>query len=153
MKAHFQKLIKLFTITALLAGAFSFTSYAGGDVYEIYLNDKLICRQTYKILNGSTDLHLSKLNVNDKLVIKYSHCGVQGESRSIVIRDENNSILKKWEFTNATTNQSVMVIPVKELLNLKVKNPSLKLYYSAKQLPQGRMLAAITLNEKEVAKE
>lgn len=153
MKTYFKKIMKLFVITAMFAGAFSFTSFAGGDVYEIYLNDKLICKQTYKALDGSTDLHLSKLNANDRLVIKYSHCGVQGKNRSIVIKDENNNIIKEWKFTDTKSNQSVMVIPVKELLSLNIKKPLLKLYYSAKQLPQGRMLAAITVGEKEVAKK
>lgn len=153
MKTYFQKIMRLFVITALFAGAFSFISFAGGDVYEIYLNDKLICKQTYKVLDGSTDLHLSKLNANDRLVIKYSHCGVQGNSRNIVIKDENNNIIKEWKFTDTKSNQSVMVIPVKELLDLKSKNSTLKLYYSAKQLPQGRMLAAIKVSEKEVAKK
>lgn len=153
MKTYFQKIMKLFIITAMFAGAFSFTSFAGGDVYEIYLNNKLIYTQTYKMASGTNDLRLSKLNANDKLVIKYSHCGVQGNSRSIVIKDENNNILKEWKFTDAKNNQSVMTIPVKELLALKTKNSTLKLYYSAKQLPDGRMLAAITVGEKEVAKQ
>ncbi len=143
--------MKLFAITALFTGAFSFTSFAGGDVYEIYLNDKLVCRQAYKLLNGSTDLHLGKLNANDRLIVKYSHCGVQGSGRSIVVKDENNNIIKEWKFTDTKSNQSVMQIPVKELLDLKIKHSTLKLYYSAKQLPEGRMLAAITVSEKELA--
>ena len=153
MKTYFQKITKLFVITAMFAGAFSFTSFAGGDVYEIYLNDKLVCRQTYKVLDGSTDLQLGKLNAGDRLVIKYSHCGVQGNNRSIVVKDENNNIIKEWKFSDTKSNQSVMQIPVKDLLNLKTKNSTLKLYYSAKQLPNGRMLAAITVGEKEVAKK
>ena len=152
MKTHVQqKLAKSLILTALLFSLFSFTGFAGGDVYEIYLNDKLVCKESYKSLSGSKGLHLDKLNVNDRLVIKYSHCGVTGENRSIVVKDENNNIIKEWKFTDAKNNQSAMQIPVKELLALKAKNGSLKLYYSAKQMPEGRMLTAIQLDDKKVA--
>jgi len=152
MKTHVQqKFAKSFILTALLTGLFSFTGFAGGDVYEIYLNDKLVCKESYKLLSGSKELHLDKLNANDRLVIKYSHCGVTGENRSIVVKDENNNIIKEWKFTDTKTNQSAMEIPVKELLALKAKNGSLKLYYSAKQMPEGRMLTAIKLDDKKVA--
>lgn len=152
MKKYFQqKLIKLLLLTSMLVGIFSFTTFAGGDTYEIYLNDKLICKQQYKLLTGSTDFHLAKLNANDRLVIKYTHCGEVGKNRSIVIKDENGNIIKEWKFTDTQSNQSVMVIQVKDLLALKTKDASVKLYYSAKQLPEGRMLAAITIDEKTLA--
>ncbi len=146
-----QKLMKLAILTTVFSGLLSFACLAGGDVYEIYLNDKLVYKQEYKQVSGSNNLHLGDLNMNDKLVIKYSHCGVTGQDRSIVIKDENGKIIKEWKFTEAKNNQSVMVIPVKELLDLKAKTASLKLYYAAKQLPEGRMLASITLDEKKVA--
>jgi len=152
MKKHFQqKLARLFIITVMVACIFSFKSFAGGDVYEIYLNDKLICKQQYKTLTGSTEFHLGKLNASDRLVIKYSHCGEVGKNRSVVIKDERGNIVKEWKFTDAQNNQSVMVIPVKDLLALKTKDASIKLFYSAKQLPEGRMLAAIIIDEKSIA--
>lgn len=145
-----QKSIMLLLLTIMMAGAFSFKSFAGGDAYEIYLNNKLVCRQQYKLSVGSKDLHLGKLNANDRLVIKYSHCGEIGKSRSIVVKDEKNNIIKEWKFTDTDNNQSVMSIPVKELLALTTKDVSLKLCYSAKQLPEGRVLAAITIDDKKV---
>ena len=152
MKKYFQqKKVKLLLLTVMLLSVFCFKSFAGGDVYEIYLNDKLICKQQYKLLTGSTDFHLGKLNSNDRLVIKYSHCGEVGKNRSIVIKDEKGNTIKEWKFTDVQNNQSIMVIPVKELLALKANDASLKLYYSAKQLPEGRMLAAITLDQKTLA--
>jgi len=151
MKKSFQqKLWKPLIATTMLAGLFSLTAFAGGDVYEIYLNDKLVCRETYKTVSGSKELHLDKLNANDKLVIKYSHCGAVGKNRSIVIKDEKNNIIKEWKFTDGQ-NSSVMQIPVKELLSLKANNTSLKLYYSAQQMPEGKMLTAIKIDNKKVA--
>jgi hypothetical protein len=74
MKTHVQqKLAKSFILTALFFSLFSSAGFAGGDVYEIYLNDKLVCKESYKSLSGSKELHLDKLNANDRLVIKYSH--------------------------------------------------------------------------------
>lgn len=134
----------------MLTSLFSFTCFAGGDVYEIYLNDKLVCKESYKLISGSKELHLGKLNASDRLVIKYSHCGVTGNSRSIVVKDENNNIIKEWKFTDTKSNEASMQIPVKELLDLKTKNGSLTLYYSAKQMPEGKMLTAIKLDDKKV---
>jgi len=152
MKTHVQqKLAKSFILTALLTSLFSFTSFAGGDVYEIYLNDKLVCQASYKQFTGSKELHLGKLNANDRLVIKYSHCGVTGQDRSIVVKDENDNIIKEWKFIDAKNNQSAMQIPVKELLDLNAKNGSIRLFYSAKQMPEGRMLTAIKLDGKKLA--
>ena len=152
MKTHVQqKLARSFILTALLASLVSFTGFAGGDVYEIYLNNKLVCRESYKQLTGSKELHLDKLNANDRLVIKYSHCGVTGQNRSIVVKDENDNIIKEWKFADTKNNQSAMQIPVKELLDLNAKNGSIRLFYSAKQMPEGRMLTAIKLDDKKVA--
>jgi hypothetical protein len=152
MKKYFQqKVAKLLLLTSMFLGVFSFTSFAGGDTYEIYLNDKLICKQQYKTLTGSTEFHLGKLNTNDRLVIKYNHCGEVGKNRSVIIKDEKGNIIKEWKFTNAQNKESVMVIPVKELLALQTKEASIKLFYSAIQLPEGRMLAAITIDEKTLA--
>ena len=151
MKKYFlQKLWKPFIASAMLAGLFSLSAFAGGDVYEIYLNDKLVCKETHKTISGSKELRLDKLNANDRLVIKYSHCGEVGKNRSIVIKDEKNNIIKEWKFTDGQ-NASVMQIPVKELLALKATNASLKLYYSAKQMPEGKMLTAIKIDNKKVA--
>lgn len=146
-----QKTTKFFLLTLMLAGLFSFTSFAGGDTYEIYLNGKLMCKQSYKLESGSTDLQLANLNANDKLMIKYSHCGQVGQNRSIVIKDEKGNTIKEWKFTDTKNNQSVMQISGKELLALKAKYAVVKLYYSAKQLPQGRMLASIKIYEKKTA--
>ena len=152
MKTYIKKIIRLFIVTATLASAFSLKSFAGGDSYEIYLNDKLIYKQVYKTASGSNDLHLDNLNINDRLVVKYSHCGVPGQTRTIVLRDENNNILKEWKFTDGKNNQSVMVVPVKEILDLKTKATSLKLCYASKQLPEGRVLAAIILDKTKLSK-
>jgi hypothetical protein len=135
--------------------AFSFISKAGGDRYAIYLNDKLIT-QKYVGQSGIdiSSLQLDKTNYKDKLVIYYSHCGAIGKGRSILVKDEQNKVLKEWKFADVTGTDASMSIPVKDILDLQKDNAdaSLSLYYfSSRYLPKGRMLTSIKLKEKNVA--
>ncbi len=140
-------LLKPLTLVLLCAGSLSFAAFAGGDSYEIYLNNKLIQKQyvhdpSFALMN----LQLDKANVNDNLVVRYSHCGVTGKGRSIVIKDGQDNILKEWKFADATGSDVSMSIPVKEILDLQKNNSntSFSLYYfSSQMLPKGRMLASI----------
>jgi len=148
-------LVKTFTLIVLCLTAFSFKSKAGGDRYEIYLNDKLIeQRFVGQMAVDISSLQLDKTNYKDKLVIYYSHCGTIGKGRSIVVKDDQNRILKEWKFADATGADASMSIPVKDILDLQKNNAnaSLSLYYfSSQYLPKGRMLTSIKLKEKNVA--
>ncbi|HEY6977648.1 MAG TPA: hypothetical protein VH396_15225 [Chitinophagaceae bacterium] len=148
-------LAKTFTFIVICLTTFSFISKAGGDKYEIYLNDKLIT-QKYVGQSGVdvSSLQLDKTNSKDNLIIYYSHCGTVGKGRTILIKDEQNKVLKEWKFADATGNDASMSIPVKDILDLQKNNvhASLSLYYfSSQYLPKGRMLTAIKLKEKNVA--
>ncbi|OQP67102.1 hypothetical protein A3860_01715 [Niastella vici] len=128
----------------------AFTAKAGTDVFEIYLNNKLILRQA--VTQGFTlqSLQLNKANKNDQLVIFYNHCGAIGKSRMIAIKDDKGNTIKEWKFADATGADRGMTIPVSELLQLE-KNYSqngLNLVYSSRQLPQGRALSALQFNGK-----
>ena len=48
-----------------------------------------------------------------------------------------------------------MVLPVKELLELEKRSRQmpLKIYYSAKELPEGRMLVSLKVSEKSLASQ
>ena len=126
----------------------------GGDSYSIYLNNKLVFTQF--VSQSSTSLkkvQLSAENYQDMLMISYSHCGTVGKGRSIVVRDEQKNILKEWKFQDATGTEKLMSIPAKEILDLKKNNSTLELFYfSAQQLPQGRMLAFVSVEKKTNAK-
>lgn len=55
-------------------------TFAGGDTYTIYLNDRQILKQFVGLpSSGLLNLPLENTNPNDKLTIKYSHCGVVGK--------------------------------------------------------------------------
>jgi hypothetical protein len=147
-------LVRSSTLVVLCLIAFSFICKAGGDRYEIYLNDKLITKK-YVGQSGVDvgNLQLDKTNYEDKLVIYYSHCGTIAKGRSILIKDEQNRVLKEWKFADATGADVSMSIPVKDMLDLQNKNANISLslyYFSSQYLPKGRMLTAIRLKERNV---
>lgn len=140
-----QALIKMFALITLCFSVFSFTTKLGLDSYEIYLNNKLILKQSVNQPLNLRILQLSQANDNDQLRINYKHCTVEGAGtdRTIVLKDEKGNTLKKWVFTNASGSDLSMVIPVKELLQLKKNNADhdLSLQYTARELPKGETLA------------
>lgn len=134
-------------------------AFAGTDSYRIYLNNKLILQQYVGRPLDLESLPLSEANSNDKLVIYYSHCGATGKNRSISVKDEKGTILKEWKFADAAVKNEMnipagddgMSIPVKEILALQAKDHGLSLYYSAQQLPAGRLLTRVGKTSKPVA--
>lgn len=120
---------------------------AGGDIYEIYLNKKLLDRHyVYNLSEAVMNLSLDGTTDADNLIIYYSHCGIVGKGRRIVITNEQNRVLGTWEFANVSSKRDGMVISLKELRQLKKAHAqeSLKLYYYAEDLlPKGRMLVTL----------
>lgn len=144
-----QTLIKLFALIVLCFTAFSFTAKLGLDSYEIYLNSKLILKQSVNQPLNLRVLQLDKTNDKDQLRIKYKHCTLEGAGtdRSIVLKDEKGNTLKKWDFANASGSDLSMTIAVKELLQLQKNNTQheLSLSYTARELPKGETLAFLHL--------
>ena len=132
--------------TVLLLPAF--TVIRGVDVYEIYLNNKLLLQQAANKPFTLQSLQLNKGNINDELVIYYNHCGESGKHRSIAIKDDKGNTIKEWKFTDASEVRSAMRIPIKELLQLdkSYAHSSLTIFYSAQQLPKGRTLSGLQLS-------
>lgn len=148
-------LVKTLLTVILCLSAFTYVARAaGGDTYQIYLNKKLVLTQHVGDLSGGImTLQLDKSNYNDQLVIVYSHCGVTGKGRNIVVKNEQNQVLKEWKYADVEGSDVSMIIPVKDILELKKNNAgsNLSLYYSASELlPKGRMLTSIKIGEKSV---
>jgi len=122
-------LLSLFTV-------FSFSSKAGGIVFEIFLNNKLLLKQQYgKIVEGSATLQLANASNDDNLRINFSSCHATGKTRSVGIRNENNKLLKEWVFPNTTSSSLSMTIPVKEILALQKDKSAASLTLLASVLP------------------
>ncbi len=146
-----QALVKLYMLAALCFITFGFTTKAGLDSYEIYLNDKLVLQQYVNQPLNLRKLKLNTANDQDELRIHYKHCTKDdvGSGRSITIKDQKGNTLKKWEFADVRSNRSAMVIPVKALRALEKSNgkDGLYLHYNAKEHehPEGEMLASLQL--------
>ena len=142
-----QLFTKLFTLAILCLTSFGFSAKMGLDSYEIYLNKELILKQTVNQPLSLRKLELGKANVADQLHIKYRHCTEKGvgSDRSIVLKDQKGTTLKKWIFANTSGSDLNMTISVKELWQLRdaKENQQLSLFYEARELPKGETLAFI----------
>ena len=146
---NFKTIATAITILVITLG--TFTARAGGvDSYEIYLNNKLLLKQFVTQPLTLNSLQLNKSNLNDELVIYYSHCGTTGKGRKITIRDEKGNTVREWKFANVSGSNTGMKLAVKELLQLEkqyAKN-QLSIFYTSEQLPQGRMLTGVRFTDK-----
>ncbi|MBS0027166.1 hypothetical protein ACTJJ0_11555 [Chitinophaga sp. 22321] len=140
-----QAYTRLFALIMLCFTAFGFTNYVGLDSYEIYLNNKLVLKQSVNQPLNLRVLQLGSAAPTDLLRITYKHCHTPntGTDRSIVVQDENGNTLKKWTFANAHDTDVSMTIPVKELLRLEKDHAArdLSLHYASRELPKGETLA------------
>jgi len=123
----------------------------GGDSYEVYVGNERIIRQHVFDMKKVPVITLSEKQADLQMSISYSHCGTVGKKRMITIRDEKNSVYKKWSYNDGSVAASligsgrVMKIPVSDILDARKKNgqKKLKIYYSSKELPDGKELVII----------
>ena len=143
---------KSMSIVALAATILSFT-IAGGEGFEIFVNNKAVIQQFGNNLNEVKNLKLDNQSANAQLTVKYYHCGKPGTNRTIAIRDGQNKLLKEWHFGDAATTSPLMNFNVKEVLSLTKANESeLRLYYASGELPNGRLLTTIVVENNSVAR-
>ena len=155
MKTFISKTVAVVAITAAL---FSFStksplgSPAGGEGFEILLNGKMVLQSFGKSLNSVKTLQLSEASANDKLTIRYHHCGKVGKNRIVTIKDGQDNLVKTWRFKDAQTAVSDMSCNVQDIISLKKgSNRVFKLYYSSSELPAGRMLVSVVFDKTDVA--
>jgi hypothetical protein len=145
--------INALLLVVLATMNYSFTTVPGGDSFEVYLNNKLLFQQYVAKKEGVKSIQLDKSNYNDEINVYYHHCGQTGTGRIISLRDAQNKELKVWHFSDANTAMSCKVKEIMSLQKLNTNN-QINLYYSSKELPQGRLLAtvAIASDKKETVK-
>ncbi len=139
--------IRTFLLALVSMCLFTFAARAGGDSYEITLNNKVLIRQALYEPFDLKNLDLSEAKATDKIYIRFLQCnepGKVGKSRAISIRDTKGNIVKEWKFQDSDQKGNAMVISVGELLALQ-KNAAdrLVVYYSAKGYEQPQKLAAL----------
>lgn len=142
-----RALTRMFALVALCITTFGFNTKFGLDSYEIYLNDKIVLKQTVNQPISLRVLQLKEAKESDQLRIIYRHCTKKGAGtdRSIFLKDENGNTLKKWVFENTTGSDWSMSIAVKELLSLEKANTKheLSFHYVSRELPGGEMLSML----------
>lgn len=140
-----QRLVKRLALVVLCFTVLSFNTPLGLDSYEIYLNKRLLLKQAVNQPLNLRMLQLDEALESDQLRIYYRHCTLPGAGtdRSVMVKDENGKIFKKWTFANTTGSDLSMTIPVRELLQLKKEHAKreLSLHYAAKELMKGETLA------------
>ena len=123
-----QTMVKAIAFKMLLLTIFAVNASAGLDTYSIYLNNKLVLKQSVLEPLNVKGLNLHKASASYELVIYYSQCNMPdkiGKGRSIAVKDDKG-----------------MRISVKELLELEKRSSgTLVLVYSASQLLKGQKLA------------
>jgi hypothetical protein len=136
---------KSIAILAIAVITLSFSSTFGGEGFQISLNGKVLLEQYGKDMDAVKNLELTKALPNDKITIRYYHCGRIGKSRVVTVKDINDKTVKEWRYRDPNASVSDMSCSVQDFLSLKKKNNVLKLYYSSSELPNGRQLATVIL--------
>lgn len=155
-KVNYQPAILFVLLIALSGVLFSFTlktaeticaakNNFGGEGFEVYLNNKLVLQQYGDKMNSVKTLELDQSASNGQLAIRYYHCGKPGKSRVVTIKDEQNVVLKEWRFGDAKDASARVSCNVKDIFALpKFKEgKKVSLYYTATELPKGRLLATL----------
>ena len=141
--------VKAFMLAVISSMIFAVTASAGGvDSYSIYLNKKLLFKQSMDKPLTLQSLQLDKANPNDELIIYYTQCHAPnktGSGRSIVVKDAEGQKIKEWKFKDAKGSDNAMIIPVKELTSFQKKKAasSLVLFYHAENLEKEQKLASL----------
>ncbi len=138
---------KMLALLTLFATLTSFSGNFGGDSYQLYVNGKLVLEEYVHGQKGVKTVALQQANANDQVSVVYSHCGQAGKARNITLRDGKNKILKQWSFDDAGngSKSAMMTCKAKDIFEVKKSSglDRLNLYYTSKELPDGKLLAYI----------
>lgn len=143
MKSIIGRTLAMATICVTM---FSFLPKPGGEGFEISLNNKVVIQQYGSDMNNLKSLQLNQVSPDEKLTIRYHHCGKIGRNRVVTIKDEQNKLLKEFHYDDPSTPVGAMSLPVKDIRRLKKgSTATFRLYYSSSELPVGRILATILI--------
>lgn len=129
----------------------SFSPSLGGEGFELSFNGKVILQQFGKDLNTVKTLQLDATSANDKLAIRYHHCGKVGKNRVVTIKDGQDKMLKEWRFSDVAEPVAEMSCYISDLPALKKSNTVSKVFYASTELPGGRQLATLVTVNNAVA--
>ena len=148
---------KPFVVIALLsfcATLFSFAPKFGGEGYQVFINNKMVLEHYGSQIDVVKTLTLDEYSANGQITVKYYHCGRVSKGRVITIKDDKQNILKQWKFTDVSESTPAMNCSVKEIIGLRknINSNSLNLYYASSELPNGRLLAILSVDNATASK-
>lgn len=120
---------------------FGFSENAGGDKYTVSLNEKVLLEEYVIPGHRPRAIPIPVAGVDDVLKVEYSHCGKRGVARSIAIHERGNEALKRWYFPD----NAALAVSMKELTSLSRTRAELQLVYFSREIPEGKVLATLTL--------
>ena len=132
--------IRSLMLLFLAAALFAF-SEVGGDSYTIYLGDKLMMKEHVMANRPVRNIHITGESNESVLRVYYSHCGKTGVGRSVSVRDRDKKNLKTWSFSD----NAEMQVHLRELVKVAGSSNSVQLVYTSAEIPEGKLLAGITL--------
>ena len=142
--------VKTLALMALFATTSSFSGTWGGDHYRVYVNNKLVSEQFVHNQKSIPTVQLDQ-RANDQVSVYYSHCGKVGVARHLTVKDAGGKALKTWNYADGSLDVP-MTCRAKEIVELLKGNERMGLYYSAKELPDGKKLANIVVGKDIVGK-
>jgi hypothetical protein len=138
----------------VMVAATAFTGKPGGDSYSIYLNDKMLVQHFVYMKKSLPHVAFNQASPEDKVVVFYSHCGRTGTARVISVRDKSNNVLKNFKFPDAVEKAEGMRFSLRDLNALqKAPKENLSLYYFSKEIPEGKMLATVSVSDNAMARK
>jgi len=148
-----KKIIRFSVFNALVGVAlctilFAFSSTPGAHSVQVYLDGKLMIDQYVDSKMSAPSLLVDPAENNSQLIVKYNECGRTVTGRKITIKDDNNKVLKNWNFEGAATGfKDPMTCMLKDIIALKQKgNKNLRLYYSSNEFPEGQQIANLLVS-------
>jgi hypothetical protein len=140
---------------ALSSMLFAFSTSPGAHSVQVYLDSKLVIDQYIQPKADAPKVTLDAAEKYSQLIVKYSECGRTVSGRKIIMKDDNNKILKEWKFEGSSKGfEEPMQCQIKDILALKQKGSNtLKLYYSSNDFPEGQQIAYLQLRGNATASE
>lgn len=132
-------------LVAVSSFVYSFVTPAGGEGFEIYIDNKMVLQQFNQEMKELKTIQLTAAQSKSMLQVKYYHCGMAGKSRILELKNADQKTIRRWEFDNSEGKNFAITVAVKEILDSqqKTSDGAIYLYYSSKEAPQGRLLAGI----------
>lgn len=129
----------------------SFVTLPGSDSFEVYLDNELIMQEYIYGQRKNTPVKLDK-NSNTKMAVHFNHCGVTGTSRVLSLHDQDNKVLKEWQFADVNPSlKDPMPIAVKDLATVANGGNTI-LYYKSTELSKPVAIAPIKWIDKSTAR-